>query len=495
MTWRWTTGTTYPAAIRGIGWRLVLMLPLLLAGGLAAQEGTESPAAAEPAAETLLTPAADDAAKPEPFRMTPEFNFEYTINSLIMFICAVLVLFMQSGFAMLEIGLSSHKNTANILFKNLLDTCIGIVLYATIGYAIMYPGGDYAGKWFGYSGSSFVSRDAQAGEGDAWTVEPSSAGWSNSSDFLFQAAFAATAATIVSGAVAGRIKLAGYLICSAVLTGLIYPISGMWKWGGGALAEMGFADFAGSIVVHSVGGFAALAGAMVLGPRIGRFTSDGRSVPMPGHSLPFAALGVFILWIGWYGFNPGSQLTYAGVTNAEATTYIAVTTTFGACAGGISAMLAAWLKFGKPELTMSLNGVLAGLVGVTANCDRISQVEALIIGAVAGLVVFAGVLLLEKLKIDDPVGAFPVHGMCGIWGGLATGIFGDLPDGITTQGEFFLVQLKSTVVVVLWAFVTSLVLFLILKAVGLLRVPPEEEAAGLDIGEHGNTAYPEFVTT
>ena len=263
----------------------------------------------------------------------------------------------------------------------------------------------------------------------------------------------------------------------------------MWKWGGGASAEMGFQDFAGSVVVHAVGGMAGLAGALALGPRIGRYTPEGKSVPMPGHNITFAALGVFILWIGWYGFNPGSQFTYNGDVNAEATSYIAVTTTLAAAAGTIAAMLCSWAKFGKPDITMALNGALAGLVGITANCDRVSQIEALTIGAVAGGLVFAGILLLDKLKIDDPVGAVPVHGMCGIWGGLATGIFGNLPDGIESQSEFFMVQLKSTAIICAWAFATMMVVFYGLKAAGLLRVTPEEEQRGLDITEHGMEAY------
>lgn len=417
------------------------------------------------------------------------WDLGYTINTLIMFLCAVLVLFMQAGFAMVEVGLNSQKNTINILFKNLMDLSLGIVLYLFIGYGLMYPGDAYEGKWFGF-GSSMVTRDAQAGATEGtWAEPPSSLQWSNSADFMFQVAFAATAATIVSGAVAGRMKFSAYLVYSIILTGLVYPVSGMWKWGGGALAAMGFQDFAGSVVVHAVGGMAGLAGAMALGPRIGRYTPEGKSVPMPGHNITYAALGVFILWIGWYGFNPGSQLTYNGIANAEATTYIALTTTLAAAAGTIAAMLCSWGKFGKPDITMALNGALAGLVGITANCDRVSEIEALIIGGVAGVLVFAGILLLDKLRIDDPVGAVPVHGMCGIWGGLATGIFGDLPDGIATQGEFFMVQLKSTAIICLWAFVTMMIVFYSLKALGLLRVTPEEEQRGLDITEHGMEAY------
>lgn len=396
---------------------------------------------------------------------------DYTINTLIMFICAVLVIFMQAGFAMVEIGLNSAKNAVNILSKNVMDLCVGVLLYLFIGFNLMYPGDAWTVDGYLGSFTPFVVASDGTGYGD----------YSSYADFLFQVAFAATAATIVSGAVAGRMKFSAYLVYSAILTGLIYPISGAWKWGGGWCDAMGFQDFAGSVVVHAVGGFAGLAGAIFLGPRIGRFAKDGRSSPIPGHNISFAALGVFILWVGWYGFNPGSQLTYAGAANANATTYIALTTTLAAAAGAVAALITAWTLFGKPDVTMALNGVLGGLVAITANCDRVSQVESLIIGVVGGVLVVMGVLLLEKLKIDDPVGAWPVHGLCGIWGGLATGIFGDLPDGVETVGSFFTVQLISTVAICAWAFITMSVVFGVLKGIGMLRVSPEVEQAGLDL--------------
>jgi len=429
----------------------------------------------------------DEAVAPET-PAAPEYyekkEIDYTINTLIMFLCAVLVLLMQAGFAMVEVGLNAAKNAVNILFKNLMDLAIGVILYLVVGYGLMYPGADYEGKWFGFAGS-FLTRDAEAPNYDT--------GWSNSADFVFQVAFAATAATIVSGAVAGRLKFPAYLIYSGVLTGLVYPISGMWKWGAGALAAQGFADFAGSVVVHAVGGFAGLAGALLLGPRIGRYSTDGRSQPMLPHNMPLAALGVFLLWVGWYGFNPGSQLTYSGAANAEATTYIAVTTTLSGAMGAVVGMTLSWIFFKKPDLSMALNGALAGLVGITANCDQVTQTSALIIGAVSGCIVFFGVILLDKLKIDDPVGAFPVHGMCGVWGGIATGIFGtSMPevDGAElTRAAYILVQLKSTVIISAWAFVTMFSLFFCLKQVGLLRVDAKEEIEGLDIAEHGMPAY------
>ncbi len=434
--------------------------------------------------------AADDLAGVHPPAGTSggELSFEeqtaYTINTLIMFVCAVLVLFMQAGFAMLEMGLNSAKNTVNILFKNVMDLSIGVLLFLFLGFGLMYPGEDNWNGVFGFGGS-FVSRDVEEVNRD----DDGAVLYSSAADFLFQVAFAATAATIVSGAVAGRMRFGAYLAYSAFLTGLIYPISGMWKWGEGFLDQMGFQDFAGSVVVHAVGGFAGLAGAMVLGPRIGRFVK-GRSVPIPGHNIAFAGLGVFILWIGWYGFNPGSQLVYFGTADAEATTFIALTTTIAAATGAVAAMIVAWLLFAKPDVTMALNGALAGLVGITANCDQVTQVGALIIGGVAGVLVVLGVIALDKLRIDDPVGAFPVHGLCGIWGGLATGLLGvNIPEGLDRMG-YVGVQAFGTFVIVAWAFFTMLLLFLVLRLFGLLRVSPEDEMAGLDITEHGMHGYP-----
>jgi Amt family ammonium transporter len=320
--------------------------------------------------------------------------------------------------------------------------------------------------WFGIAGDSATAA--------AGNLNPQAS-------FLFQVAFAATAATIVSGAVAGRMSFRGYLIYTAVLTGLIYPISGFWQWGGGWLGELGFHDFAGSLVVHAVGGFAGLAGAIVLGPRIGRFV-NGKSYPMPGHNLGYAALGVFLLWVGWYGFNPGSQLAFTGQANTDLVMKIAVNTTLAAGAGGVLAMLTSWVMFKKPDLTMALNGILAGLVGITANCDVVSNYSSVAIGAIAGGLVVFGVLLLDRLRIDDPVGAWPVHGLCGVWGGVATGLFG--------SGAVLWIQILGSLVFPLWAFATMFGLFFAMKLFGILRVSPEEERAGLDIGEHGMHAYP-----
>jgi len=395
----------------------------------------------------------------------------YAIDNLFLFVSAILVLFMQAGFALLEAGLNSTKNTVNILFKNILDLSAGALLFYIVGYNLMYPGdgnGILAFAGFGIS--------SESGAVAAGVLNPQL-------DWLFQVAFAATAATIVSGAVAGRMKFSAYLVYSVILTGLVYPISGYWKWGGGWLDALGFHDFAGSLLVHGLGGFAGLAGAIILGPRIGRFGRNGSSRAMPGHSLTFSTLGVFILWIGWYGFNSGSQLAIVGAENTNTVMLIAVNTTLAAAAGGVAAMTMAWVLFKKPDLSMSLNGILAGLVGITAGCDAVTNGESMFIGLVAGVLVVGGVLLLNKLRIDDPVGAWPVHGLGGIWGGIAVGIFG---------GHSLGIQILGSLVIPLWGFGTMLLLFSVLKAFNFLRVTEAEEVLGLDISEHGEEAYAGF---
>lgn len=397
----------------------------------------------------------------------------FVVDNLFLLIAAVLVIFMQAGFAILESGLNHSKNTVNILMKNVMDFSLGVLLYFLIGYGIMYGDGN---GYFAFDGPvSFDAADQAVGGGELTTMV----------DFLFQAAFAATAATIVSGAVAGRMKFSAYMIYTVVLTGVIYPISGYWKWGGGWLDAMGFYDFAGSILVHAVGGFAGLAGAIVLGPRIGRFGKD--KTPMPGHNMTFAALGVFILLIGWYGFNPGSQLAISSVDDTMAVMLIAVNTTLAAAAGAVFAMLISWIVDKKPDLGMALNGILGGLVGITALPDGVSNWQAIVIGAIAGLLVYGAIKLLDKLKIDDPVGAFPVHGVCGVWGGIAVAIFGDYGEETGSFGA----QLTGSLVIPIYAFITMFALFSILKAVGVLRVSEEDEMVGLDLSEHGQSAYGE----
>jgi Amt family ammonium transporter len=458
-----------------------MLTPAAFAQGeaLAAPAPAAVSAPANAAAESTEAPGTEAVAE---FDIPSEMIVSYSLDNLMLFLTAVLVIFMQAGFALVEVGLNSAKNAVNILFKNTIDFCLGVLLYFVVGYSLMYPGADFAGKYFGYAYKDFstvpTTADIQAGfstaEGTLRTLHPQV-------DFLFQAAFCATAATIVSGSVAGRLKFSSYLIYTALLTGLIYPIGGFWKWGGGWLGEMGFHDFAGSIVVHACGGFAGLAGAIALGPRIGRYTAEGRSVPIPGHNLVFATLGVFILLIGWYGFNPGSQLAFTGEVNTSAVLTIAVNTTLAACAGGIVAMFLSWMMFSKPDLTMCLNGILGGLVGITANCDCVSNHESIVIGAVAGVLVMLAILALDKLKIDDPVGAFPVHGVCGVWGGIATGIFGAEKDLVT--------QVVGSVAISTFSFVTMAALFFALKAIGQLRVSRQEEIEGLDIHEHGMPCY------
>ena len=392
----------------------------------------------------------------------------YSLDNIILFIAAVLVLFMQAGFAMVESGFNSAKNTVNIMFKNIIDLASGVFFYFLIGYSIMY-GAPLLGGWLGFSGLGISSTPPEALPGN---LNPQV-------DFLFQVAFAATAATIVSGAVAGRMKISGYLIYSIFITAIIYPVSGYWKWGGGWLDQLGFYDFAGSLVVHAVGGFAGLAAVIVLGPRVGRFGGE-KPNPLPPSNLALAALGVFILWIGWYGFNPGSQLAFTGAANTDIVMLIATNTTLAAATGTLLAMIYGWIKRGKPDLSYTLNGALAGLVGITANCDSVTNVESLLIGAVAGVLVCMGMELLESLKIDDAVGAWPVHGLCGIWGGIATGLFGGYNIGV---------QILGSLVIPVWAFAASFVLFTVIKSLGVLRVSPEEEQTGLDLTEHGMGAY------
>ena len=389
-------------------------------------------------------------------------------------VAAALVFFMQAGFAMVEVGFTRAKNAINILMKNLMDFAIGSIAYWAIGFGLMF-GATQTG-WFGTSG--FFLSDFKVG-GDPWVL----AFW------MFQVVFAATAATIVSGAMAERTKFVAYLAYSAIVSLLIYPVFGSWAWGGlfhggGWLEKLGFIDFAGSTVVHSVGGWAALAGAIVLGPRLGKYGKDGKPRAIMGHNMPLAALGVFILWLGWFGFNPGSTTT-ADTSIAM----IFVNTNLAAAAGAITAMFMSWIKFGKPEVGMSLNGALAGLVAITAGCANVTPGSSIVIGAVAGILVVVAVLFIENvLKIDDPVGAISVHGINGAWGTLAAGIFNI---GGTTA-KIILVQLTGIAACFIWTFAIAFIMFKILSMTIGLRVSPEEEMDGLDHHEHGGIAYPDF---
>jgi Amt family ammonium transporter len=410
------------------------------------------------------------------------------INTIWTLLAAFLVFFMQAGFALVETGFTRAKNAANIMMKNLMDFCVGSLVYWLVGFGIMF-GASRSGL-FGTDGFLLSAADPSTGDG-LWQF----AFW------MFQAVFAATAATIVSGAMAERTKFVAYLVYSAVVSGLIYPVVGHWIWGGGWLSSKGMVDFAGSTVVHSVGGWAALVGALLLGPRLGKFGPDGKSRAIPGHNIPLAALGVFILWFGWFGFNPGS--TTAGTNLSIAT--IAVTTNLAAAAGAVAAMLTIWMQFGKPDTSMALNGALAGLVAITAPCATVSPLSAILIGLIAGVLVVFSVEFIDRvLKIDDPVGAISVHGVCGAFGTLAVGLFAEAAYGESSgvgaiNGLFFggglaqlKVQLTGVLSVFAWVVAASLVLFSILKATVGLRASDEEQLKGLDIGEHGMESYAGF---
>jgi Amt family ammonium transporter len=392
----------------------------------------------------------------------------FTVNNLWMMIAAGLVFIMHLGFACLESGLTRAKNTVNILFKNVFIVNVGIVTYALIGFGLMYPG-DFNG-WLGFAGVGLfpTAADLSAGYADG--------GYTYWTDFLFQAMFAATAATIVSGAVAERIKLPAFMLFTVPFVAVVYTVAGSWKWGGGWLDQLGFYDFAGSTLVHSVGGWGALAGALLLGPRIGKYV-NGKAKAIPGSNMPIATIGVFLLWLGWFGFNGGSVLN----ADAAAVSLTLVTTCLAASAGGLAAAFTSQLVFGKPDLTMALNGILAGLVGITAGADLMAMWSAIAIGAVAGVIVVFSVLFFDRIRIDDPVGAISVHLVCGIWGTLAVGIF-SAEHGVGTQ----LLGIGAYGVV---TFGSALAIFGAIRLGMGLRVSPEEEVDGLDIGEHGMHAY------
>ncbi len=391
-------------------------------------------------------------------------------------IAAALVFFMQAGFAMVESGFTRAKSAVNIMMKNLMDFSMGSLFFWAIGFGLMF--GTSNTGWFGTTG--FFLSDFKVG-GDPWVL----AFW------MFQCVFAATAATIVSGAMAERTKFAGYLLYSAVLCAFIYPVFGSWAWGSlfngsGWLEAKGFIDFAGSTVVHSVGGWAALAGAIVLGPRIGKYSKTGKVNAIPGHNIPMAAIGVFILWLGWFGFNPGS--TTAGITDIA---MIFVNTNLSAAAGSVAAMLTSWFIFKKPEIGMSLNGALAGLVGITAGCANVSPTSSILIGLISGILVVLSVMFFDRIKVDDPVGAVSVHGICGAWGTLAAGLFN--MGGVTMA--IITTQLTGIIAAFIWAFGAAFILFKLIDMTIGLRVSEEEEIMGVDISEHGGHAYNDFQIT
>ena len=404
----------------------------------------------------------------------------FTANNIWMMICTALVFFMHLGFSFLEIGLTRQKNTINILFKNFFVITVGLLLYAIGGFNLMYPGFEEGALGiFKFAGFGIAAPDG------GMTAAYADGGYTWWTDFLFQGMFAATAATIVSGAVAERIKLKSFMIFAILYVGLIYPIVGSWKWGGGFLDAMGFYDFAGSTLVHSVGGWAALIAIYLLGARIGKFDADGTSRAIPGHNLPLAAAGVLILWLGWFGFNGGSVLS----ADPELTSLTLVTTCLAAAAGGVSSVIFSNILYKNFDLTMFMNGVLGGLVGITAGADQMSPMDAVFIGIIAGIIIVLGISLIDKLKLDDPVGAVAVHLICGIWGTLAVGIFGAMA-GV----DQFLIQLAGVGIVGAFCAICSFILLYIVKLLsgGSIRVEKEEELKGLDLAEHGMDAYADF---
>ena len=404
---------------------------------------------------------------------------EQLINIVWVFLGAVMVMLMQAGFAILEAGLTRQKNCNNVLMKNIMDFAIGSIIFLVVGFGLMF--GESLGGIVGITG--FI---------DPTTLNLSQFEALSPTVFIFfQTVFCATAATIVSGAMAERTKFSSYLIYTLVISLVIYPISGHWIWGGGFLSKIGFIDYAGSTAVHSVGGWAALMGAVVLGPRMGKYNRDGSTNAIPGHNIMMATLGVFILWFCWFGFNPGSSLEAAG--------YIGH---LSACAGALVAMFLTWKKYGKPDVSMTLNGILAGLVAITAGCHIVSLYGAIAIGAVGGiLVVYGWEILDQKLHVDDPVGAVGVHCLNGVWGTLAVGLFAcNTPASEGTLGLFFgggtallITQLIGVIIVAVWVCSMSFIMFTLIKKTVGLRVTPQEELAGLDLGEHGSEAYPDFL--
>ena len=405
------------------------------------------------------------------------------IDTLWVLMAAFFVFFMQAGFGMVEAGFIRSKNTCNILTKNFVDYCSASIMFFLVGYAFMFGEGNSFIGWDGFAlGGGAAGADGSASVADNLPI------WAF---WLFQAAFCGAAATIVAGGMAGRMKFHAYLLYTVVISGLVYPIVGHWIWGGGWLAGMGFKDFAGSTVVHATGGCAALVGTILLGPRLGKYQGE-KVKAILGHSIPLASLGVFILWFGWFGFNPGSTLGISG-ENTNAAALVAINTNLAAAAGALSAMVTIWIFAGKPDLGMTMNGCLAGLVAITAPCAYVDPAAALLIGAIGGVIVVLGTLLLDRIRVDDPVGAFPVHGMNGIWGTLSIGLF-------ATDGGLFYgggagllgIQALGTFAVAGFVMVSMGIVFAAIKYTVGLRVSREAELRGLDIGEHGMEAYAGF---
>ncbi len=469
-----STLTTLAAAIAVAAW---LVLP-----GSAMAQADDAPAVTTTVVEAAVV--AETEEPPSPVEVFWEGKAAehamFTVNNLWICIAAALVFLMHLGFASVESGLTQAKNTTNILFKNVFIVCMGLLTYAAYGFNAMYPGDSWTVANFFAFGSPIAAGFTEPAAIVANLTSEYNAGYTYWGDFIFQAMFAATAATIISGAVAERIKLGSFMVAATVIVAFAYPITGSWQWGGGFLNGMGFVDFAGSSLVHAFGGYAALAAVLILGPRLGKYLPDGKIKPILGHSMPLATIGVFLLFLGWFGFNGGSVLSAEPV----AVSLVFVTTALAGAAGGLAAAFTSWILLKKPDLSMALNGMLAGLVGITAGADSIAPWPAVLVGAIAGIIVVISVLILDKAKIDDPVGAISVHGICGNWGTIAVGIFGS---------GALVTQIIGTVAISAFAFIFSLITFGVVKAVFGLRVPADEEEQGLDIGEHGQEAYPDFV--
>ena len=474
------------------GNRLSMALAVFAACCLSTDIYAQSAAAADSAAVIATeTVAAVEAPLEEALAADTVSQLASGINTVWMLLAAMLVFFMQPGFALVEAGFTRTKNTANILMKNFVDFIFGSLLYWLVGFGIMFGMGDF----FGTPHLTSLLFDSNG--------VPDPASLPTEGFLVFQTVFCATSATIVSGAMAERTKFSMYLVYTVFISVLIYPVSGHWTWGGGWLmnGDAGsfmintfgttFHDFAGSTVVHSVGGWIALVGAAILGPRIGKYSKEGKSRAIPGHNLTIAALGVFILWFGWFGFNPGSRLAAATIEDQVAISLVFLNTNLAACAGGFFALVVSWAKYGKPSLSLTLNGILAGLVGVTAGCDAVSQLGAVIIGSICGVLMIYSVEFIDRvLKIDDPVGASSVHGVCGFTGTILTGLFSTSEGLFYGAGAGFLcAQLFGAILIGLWAAVMGFVTFKVLNMIHGLRVPARVEEEGLDIYEHGESAY------
>jgi Amt family ammonium transporter len=461
-------------------WQRAALAAAVASGALFAARTGWAEEAADPIKELLASP-------------------KVMIDTVWTLVTAMLVFFMNLGFAMVESGLCRAKNAVNILAKNFIVFGVSSLAFLILGWGLMFGDGN---GFMGTTGLFFLhGADNSPATGDAYQGVYSAINWTSVplwTKFFFQLVFAGTAATIVSGAVAERIKFLSFVVFSFVIVGIMYPITGHWIWGGGWLAKYGFWDFAGSTVVHSVGGWSALAGILLLGPRIGKYSKDGKVMPIPGHNMTAATIGVFVLWLGWFGFNPGSTMA----ADAKAIGHIAVTTNTAAAAASLSALITAMVMLGKPDLSMILNGCLAGLVAITAPCAWVSVESSLVIGLIAGVLVVLAVLFFDRIKVDDPVGALSVHLVNGVFGTLAIGLFADssaAPVAGPANGLFFgggfgqlWAQLVGVVAAGAYTFGIAIVAWAIIRATMGIRVSPEEELEGLDYGEHGNQAYPDF---